>query len=150
MKWIPFVAILVLAGCSHGSSATTVTVTEQRGSDAAQARGWTPLASLRELGQFSTRCVPSKRFTTLYTADPQTATESVSVSTNGGGPSKRTLQPGDTWSVGGPHVHYQVWMISQATDPGTITATVRISPTRCPYGVPLTSVKFGTAVFNSS
>jgi hypothetical protein len=149
VKSIPVVAILLLAGCSHGSSATTPAVTALGGSDPAQADAWTPLVTLRALGRFSTRCVPSRRFSTLYGVDPQSATERVWVSTNGGTRSKRTLQPGDTWSVGGPHVRYQVWMISQATDPGTITATVRISPTRCPYGVPVTSVRFGTMTFNS-
>jgi hypothetical protein len=148
MKPIPLVLLGVLvAGCSHGSAASSTT--QNATTSSPRPNGWTSLVSLRELGQFSTRCVPSKRFSTLYRADPQTADEEVSVSVNGGAALKRTLQPGQTWISGGTAVHYQIWKIAQATEPGTITATVRIAPSRCPYGVPATSVKFGTSHFNS-
>lgn len=160
MKLIQIALIALVCGCSHGSAASTVTVTAPPSTlsttqnadttTTGSKTGWTPLVSLRELGQFSTKCVPSKRFSTIYRADPRTATEKVSVSVDSGTASKRTLQPGQTWVVGGSTVHSQIWKISQATEPGTITGTVWIAPSRCPYGVPLTSVKFGTTLFNSA
>ena len=98
---------LLLAGCSHGSAASTGTVTAPASTSSTthnattsspRSNAWTSLVSLRQLGRFSTRCGPSTRFSTLYRADPQTADEEVSVLVNGRGALKRTLHPGQTWN----------------------------------------------------
>lgn len=113
---------------------------------------FTPLVTLRQLGTFATRCVSrpgSAGFATAYVAGPRFATETVTLTRGRGAVVRRTLDPGERWvtPLGPPQV--QRWRISQATEPQTITAAVRITPGRCPFGVPRTVVRFGTAHFNS-
>ena len=143
-------AALLLAGCSGshaspvssggGSTATTTVSVSRR-------IPWKPLITLGALGEFRTRCV-GKQFAVSFTAG-NTATESVGVHLDGIRQKAVTLQPGEMRSIPLQRVHVELWRISQATEPQTIRAVVRISPARCPYGIPKTRVLYGTASYNS-
>jgi len=85
----------------------------------------------------------------MYVADVNFATEAVSLSADDGTVINRVLQPGDKWVTALRPTRIQVWTVSQATEPQTITALVEIRPSRCPYGIPATRVRFGTSYFNS-
>jgi hypothetical protein len=149
---------LVLAGCAGSStshstggddstSPPTTTITSPPTTTATGNRrfGWKPLITLHQLGTIRTRCL-GKKFATAFTAS--IATERARVV---GIPQERpfTLQPGQTRYSPLSRTRRVVWRISQATEPQTITATVSISPSRCPYGVPRTHVTYGSASFNS-
>jgi hypothetical protein len=143
-------AALLVAGCSGshasptstggGSSATTTV-------SVARHIPWKPLLRLNALGEFRTRCV-GKRFAVTFTAG-NVATESVGVHLDGIRQEAVTLQPGQTRFTPLQRVHVQLWRITQATEPQTIRAVVKISPARCPYGIPKTRVTYGTASYNS-
>jgi hypothetical protein len=141
-------AVVVLAGCGDnptGTSEATTSRTPATGS-------WTPLVALAELGSFETHCgrrAGKDVFATRFTVNPMTATSTVSLSIDGGRASRRVLQPGQHWATTLAPTRSQTWRITQATEPQTIAATVRITPSRCPYGVPGTSIRYGTARFNS-
>ena len=143
-------AALLLAGCSGshaspastgGGSSATATVS------VARHILWKPLLTLDALGEFRTRCV-GKRFAVSFTSG-NVATESVGVHLDGVRQKAVTLQPGEMRSIPLQRVRVELWRISQATEPQTIRAMVKISPARCPYGIPNTRVLYGTASYNS-
>jgi hypothetical protein len=161
--WVLTLLLAVIAGgCAHGAASTgsPPTSSHATGKTVIAATktwrpAWVPLVSLRQLGAFATRCsgrCGSRRslFAATYVADPQFATESVTLWRGRGGRVSRTLQPGQRWVTPLAPAQIQRWRISQGTEPQTVTATVRIAPNRCPYGVPRTEVHFGTSHFNSA
>jgi hypothetical protein len=143
-------AALLFAGCSGshtsptgrggGSSADTTVSVSQKVS-------WKPLLTLAALGEFRTRCV-GKQFAVSFSAG-NVATESVGIHLDGVRQQAVTLQPGQTRTIPLQGVHLELWRISQATEPQTVRAVVRIWPARCLYGIPKTRVLYGTASYNS-
>jgi hypothetical protein len=152
------VCALVLASCGGGgasSGAGDMDVPRDPG-PATRAHtpdpAWTPLVTLRQLGRFATRCNAgggAPRFATMYVADPRFADETIALWRGRGDVERRTLDPGERWVLPLGPARMQRWRISQGTEPQTITAAVRITPSRCPYGIPNTVVRFGTSHFNS-
>jgi len=117
-----------------------------------RSAAWRPLITLAKLGSFTTRCARrggQDVFAATFTVNPMTATSTVSMSTNGGRAARRVLQPGQRWVSALAATRVQTWHIAQGTEAQTVTATVRIRPSRCPYGVPTTDVRYGTSHFNS-
>jgi hypothetical protein len=141
-------AVLALAGC--GGSAATHTTTGPASTKApvqtASRIAWKPLLTLAALGEFKTRC-DRNRFAVAFTAD--WATERVDLRINGASVRSIVLQPGQTRTTVLRPTRNQVWRILQGTEPQTIKAVVSVKPSRCPYGIPATSVSYGTAHFNS-
>jgi hypothetical protein len=141
-------AVLALAGC--GGSAATHTTTGSASTDApvrtASRIAWEPLLTLAAVGEFKTRC-DRDRFAVAFTAD--WATERVDLWIDGASVRSIVLQPGQTSATVLRPARQQVWRILQATEPQTIRAIVSVKPSRCPYGIPATSVSYGTAHFNS-
>lgn len=150
-------AALVLAGCgSHAAGGATAHRTHAAHRRDAIARSgatrWARLVSLPTLGTFSTRCgrpahAAHAVFAARYVAS--LATETVSLAVDGGKASRRTLQPGDAWVTTLRRIHGEVWRVAQSTERQTVTATVRIRPSRCPYGVSVARIAFGTSRFTS-
>src|SRR5690349_8464584 len=66
----------------------------------------------------------------MYVADPRFAEESVTPWRGRSGPVRRTLQPGQHWVTPLASAEVQRWRISQGTEPQTVTAAVRIAPSR--------------------
>jgi len=149
-RCVVVLAMLVFAGCGGGTSPPSST--GSAGTPTAQSAAWRPLITLAELGSFTTRC--GRRggqdvFASSFTVNPMTATSTVSMSTDGGHAARRVLQPGQRWVSALAATRVQTWHIAQGTEAQTVTATVRIRPSRCPYGVPTTDVRYGTSHFNS-
>jgi len=150
-------ALLLLTGCGGGTSASSPTGSAEThagssGTSSEPNPAWKPLITLNELGRFSTRCGrrgDQNVFAVSFTVSQMTATSTVTMSTNGGRGTRRVLQPGQRWVSALAPTRFQTWRIAQGTEPQTIAATVRIRPSRCPYGVPTTDVHYGTAHFNS-
>jgi hypothetical protein len=156
------VLTLIVAGCGGGGSPATSSVnsatstggsgpkTERQSTDSP----WRTLVTLNHLGTFRTRCTESpgnpEVFATVFIAEARSATDRVSLSLDGSTPQTRTLQPGERWATPLRATRFQTWRISQATEPQTVSAVVRIEPTRCAYGVPITDVHYGTSQFNSA
>jgi hypothetical protein len=150
MVFLAMTAGAVVAGCTASSSSTTPSSagTPAVVVPAAHRIPWKPLVSLAQLGQFRTRC-EGRRFAVSFRASPDHATESVRLFVDGVQMRPRVLQPGDTTSTQLRLTRLQIWRVTQPTEPQTITAVVRIAPSRCPYGVPTTRVFYATQSFTS-
>lgn len=149
-RCVVVLAMLLFAGCGGGKSSPSPT--GSAGTVTAQSAAWRPLITLAELGSFTTRCARRGGqgvFAASFTVNPMTATSTVSMSTNGRRAARRVLQPGQRWVSAVAATQVQTWHIAQGTEAQTVTATVRIRPSRCPYGVPTTDVHYGTAHLNS-
>jgi hypothetical protein len=143
----------VLCGCSGQASTTTgaassapTPTTVASSTLTAQRVVWKPLLTLPQLGEFKTRCTKT-RFAVSFTA--ALATEKSIVWLDDVRQETLTLQPGETRYTPLLHVQQQRWKITQGTEPQTIAAIVRVSPARCPYGIPTTSLRYATAHYNS-
>ena len=149
-RCVVVLAMLLFAGCGDGKSSPSST--GSAGTPTVRSAAWRPLITLAELGSFTTRCARrggQDVFAASFTVNPMTATSTVSMSTNGGRAARRVLQPGQRWVSALAATRVQAWHIAQGTEAQTVTATVRIRPSRCPYGVPTTDVHYGTSHFNS-
>jgi hypothetical protein len=140
-------AVLVVAGCGGSVSTHPNTGTAPTAPVPTAGRiAWKPLLTLAALGEFKTRC-DSNRFAVSFTAD--LATERVGLWIDGASVGSKVLQPGQTRSMALRPTRQQIWRITQATEPQTIKAVVRVTPSRCPYGIPTTNVSYGTVHFTS-
>jgi hypothetical protein len=111
-----------------------------RGTGSTASRiAWKPLLTLTVV---QTRC-DGKRFAS-FTADRPSGSSCGSTVILG----SKVLQPGQTRATALRSTRQQAWRIIQATEPQTIKAVVRVTPSRCPYGIPTTNVSYGTVHFN--
>ncbi len=127
------------AGGSSGDTAVAVV-----SSTPAHRVAWKPLVTLQQLGAFRTHCTKT-RFAASFTAAAGHADDLVRVRLDGVPQEPLRLAPGQTRFTPLRRTHEQVWRIVQGTEPQTITATVAIRPARCPYGVPKTTITYGTS-----
>jgi hypothetical protein len=140
-------AVLAVAGCGGSAAKHPNTGTASTAPVPTASRiAWKPLLTLAALGEFKTRC-DSNRFAVSFTAD--LATERVELWIDGASQGSKVLQPGQTRSTALRPTRQQLWRILQATEPQTIKAVVRVTPSRCPYGIPTTKVSYGTVHFTS-
>jgi hypothetical protein len=153
---------LVVAGCGGAGSQTkssaesVISTSDSVATSAPQSskKPWRTLVTLNHLGTFKWRCTESpgnlEQFSSVFMAEVHSATDRVSLSINDAPPTTRWMQPGQHWVTPLQEIEFQTWRIAQATEPQTISAVVRIEPTRCAYGVPITDVHYGTSQFNSA
>src|SRR6059036_2490439 len=95
---MPRVAIFValaaaLAGCGSGGHVAT------NGDSARHSPARSDSFGIPKLGLFSARCHPPAPYSIAFTADPGSATDSVTVRVGRRPPRRRSVDPGETFSL---------------------------------------------------
>jgi hypothetical protein len=122
---IALCVVAVLSGCGASGAGDASRHPSRQAGHSSGARAGRAL-TLPRVGSFTATCPDAGTYRVTFRADPETATDDVRVEVAGSHRKRASVDPGNSLAVTTPPKATTNWRITQATEPHTIRALVRM------------------------